>query len=297
MTKNVSKAFYSNGKAYVICTEGNIYSADMQSPIWMSNTFDLPVGTQTTSLTFFSDKVLLTSQNKGVFVKTVSGTNWLAVNTGLTNLNITSATTQYNKLFIGTHGSAVFVSDTNAINWEATAKPAGTHTTAVDNHYDVDYIQSMLSNEGYVFAAYRGGIYATSDNGLTWVPGGNQFNFPTFSSINKIGIAKGRVFVTTENNSVYSNGLSELPAITGIGKDMDSNYGFAIYPNPSNGNVTIALGNETANVAVLSLNGNTVTTLNNATGNQSISLNVPRGIYIIQIKTANKVHTSKISIQ
>ena len=297
LNSHLTKAYYSNGKKYVICSNGNVYESDLHSSSWTIIAYDLPIGTQTSALTFFSDKVLLTSQNKGVFVKTVSGTNWLAVNTGLTNLNITSATTQYNKLFIGTHGSAVFVSDTNAINWEATAKPAGTHTTAVDNHYDVDYIQSMLSNEGYVFAAYRGGIYATSDNGLTWVPGGNQFNFPTFSSINKIGIAKGRVFVTTENNSVYSNGLSELPAITGIGKDMDSNYGFAIYPNPSNGNVTIALGNETANVAVLSLNGNTDKTLNNATGNQSISLNVPRGIYIIQIKTANKVHTSKISIQ
>ena len=293
----LTKAYYSNGKKYVICSNGNVYESDLHSSSWTIIAYDLPVGTQTTSLTFFSDKILLTSQNKGVFVKTVSGTNWVAVNTGLTNLNVTSATTQYNKLFIGTHGSAVFVSDTNAISWKTTAKPAGTHTTAVDNHYYVDYIQSMLSNEGYVFAAYRGGIYATSDNGLTWVPGGNQFNFPTFSSINKIGIAKGRVFVTTENNSVYSNGLSELPAITGISKDMDGNYGFAIYPNPSNGNFTIALGNETANIAVLSLDGNTVTTLNNATGNQSISLNVPRGIYIIQIKTANKVHTSKISIQ
>ncbi len=293
----LTKAYYSNGKKYVICSNGNVYESDLHSSSWTIIAYDLPVGTQTSSLTFFSDKILLTSQNKGVFVKTVSGTNWVAVNTGLTNLNVTSATTQYNKLFIGTHGSAVFVSDTNAISWKATAKPAGTHTTAVDNHYDVDYIQSMLSNEGYVFAAYRGGIYATSDNGLTWVPGGNQFNFPTFSNINKITIAKGRVFVSTENNSVYSNALSELPAITGISKDMDGNYGFAIYPNPSNGNFTIALGNETANIAVLSLDGNTVTTLNNATGNQSISLNVQRGIYIIQIKTANKVHTSKISIK
>ncbi len=294
----LTKAYYSNGKKYVICSNGNVYVSDLHSS-WTIVSYDLPNGTQTSSLTFFSDKILLTSRNNGVFIKTISGTNWMAVNTGLTNLNVTCSTTQFDKLFIGTHGSAVFVSDTSSFNWTSTlTKPAGTHTTAVDNHYYVDYIQSILSNEGYVFAAYRGGIYATSDNGLTWVPGGNQFNFPTFSNINKITIAKGRVFVSTENNSVYSNSLSELPAIvTSIDNNPTTNNGIGIYPNPNNGHFKLTLGNETANIALVNFNGNTVATLNNLTGNQFISLNVPSGIYLIQIKTAHSVSTSKIMIE
>jgi photosystem II stability/assembly factor-like uncharacterized protein len=220
---NIVKTYYSNGKKYVICSNGNVYESDLHSSSWTMISSNLPIGTTSSSLTFFSDKILLTSKNKGVFVKTLAGSNWIEVNTGLSNMNVNASCTQHDKVFIGTNGNGVFVSDTASISWSATlSKPKGSHTDLMNNNYYVDYIESMLSNEGYVFAGYKGGLYATADNGKTWIVGGNQFNLPTFTNVNKISIAKGRVFVTTDNNSVYSNGLSELPALISLSSTIST---------------------------------------------------------------------------
>jgi hypothetical protein len=72
-------------------------------------------------------------------------------------------------------------------------------------------IQDMATYGGFVYASYKGGLVATMDSGKTWIPGGNQFNLPSFTDVKKISFVKTRIFVTTEYNGLYSNALSELP--------------------------------------------------------------------------------------
>jgi hypothetical protein len=63
---------------------------------------------------------------------------------------------------------------------------------------------------------------------------------PSFTNVNKTIFVTTRVFVTTENNALYSNALSELSVISGV-NDINNELKTAllISPNPNNGNSNI----------------------------------------------------------
>jgi photosystem II stability/assembly factor-like uncharacterized protein len=54
----------------------------------------------------------------GVFLSTNNGTSWTAVNTGLTNTDVTSLAVSGTNLFAGTFGG-VFLSTNNGTSWTA----------------------------------------------------------------------------------------------------------------------------------------------------------------------------------
>lgn len=209
---NFKKVFSSTSNLYVFSSTGNIYSSSGMSWTLIQN--GLPNGVTPTSLAFYGTNVLLGTLGNGTYTKSESATTWTAANTGLTNLNVTSVTTFGTKIYAGTDGSGVFVADAIAVNWTATSPLSISHTTTMG--LDGSKVQAMATYGGYVFASYKGGLLATTDNGATWLAGGNQFNLPSYTDVNKISIVTTRVFVTTENNCLYSNGLSELAFNAGI---------------------------------------------------------------------------------
>jgi Secretion system C-terminal sorting domain/SprB repeat len=103
----------------------------------------------------------------------------------------------------------VFISDTTSISWSHVTTPSISHTTIMG--LDGTKVQAMIAYGSFVLASYKGGLLATTDNGATWIAGGNQFNLPSYTNVNKIAFVDSRVFVTTDNNCIYSNALSELP--------------------------------------------------------------------------------------
>lgn len=72
--------------------------------------------------------------------------------------------------------------------------------------------------------------------------GGNQFNLPSYTNVNRITFVTTRIFVSTDNNAIYSNAVSELPVVLGI-HDIDPGIsaGMSISPNPNQGNFTVQL--------------------------------------------------------
>ncbi len=192
-------------------------------------------------MAFYGSKILLGTLGQGVFTREAASGTWTAVNTGLGNLRVTSVATNGSKLFAGTDGAGVFVANLDAANWTQTAPISIAHTTLMG--LDGSKIQDMAYYAGYIFASYRGGLLATSDNGQTWIAGGNQFNLPSYTSVHRISFVTTRVFVSTEFNSLYSNALSELPAVvTGV-KDINPalNAAIRIVPNPNDGHFAIQL--------------------------------------------------------
>ena len=83
--------------------------------------------------------------------------------------------------------------------------------------------------------------------------------------------------------------------------EVDSNSNFSIYPNPSNGNISISsildVGDVT--ISIVDLNGRVVFTqnveLHNTVNINAESLNT--GVYIIQINGNNYAHTAKLIIR
>jgi hypothetical protein len=261
----------------------------------------LPNGVKPTSLAFFGNNILLSTNGNGVYVKSVNGNVWTAYNNGLSNLSVNSATTLNDKIYVGTTGSGVFVSDTtlSQIQWQATTPIAISHLSLVS--LDPSKIQAMGAYGNYVFASYKGGVVATADNGVTWVPGGNQFNLPSFTDVNKIQFVTTRVFVPTNNNSLYSNSLSELPnfVLTNIlNSKVNSSIVFAS-PNPSNGILNINTDKITApieSIEIFNLMGEKVQMI--SSGFEQVNINKGQGVYFIVIKTKDQTaYAQKVIVE
>lgn len=208
---NIKKIFFATHHLYAIDANGNIFEISLNSDIWQAEQEGLPTTVNPTSLAFYGGKLFLGTLGHGVYMRDQHIGPWEAVNTGLSNLNVTAVTVSGNKVFAGTNGAGVFVSDFETVNWVQTAATSIAHTTMIG--LNGNNIQAMASFGGYVYASYKGGLLTTSNNGATWIAGGNQFNLPSFTDVRKICFVNSRVFVTTENNAVYSNALSELAAL------------------------------------------------------------------------------------
>ncbi|MBK7965546.1 MAG: T9SS type A sorting domain-containing protein [Bacteroidetes bacterium] len=244
---------------------------------------------------FYSGNILLGTMGNGIYTRPEASGSWTQNNLGLTNLNVTSVTVNnQNKMFAGTDGNGVFVSDLSSISWSTTSVLVNSFTTTMG--LDGNNIQAMGYYYGYAFASVRGTVHATSDNGVTWEEAGTQFNFPSYADIGKLSFVTTRLFATTPNNCLYSQGLSELPNVLSI-SEISANSGIHMYPNPSNGNLTFTYDNhseKTVELLVYDELGNQVAKYNSPI--QKISLNCSRGIYFLKLTTNKRVVSQKIII-
>ena len=293
---NIKKIFcdVKNQMKYCICSSGNIYKSGLTSNEWQLFTSGF-IG-KASSLTFQDKNVIATTLTNGVQVSK-NGGDWIMSTMGLTNLITTSITTNGADIYVGTTGSGVFVTDSSTMVWSpVVASPTNKYTGFVNNAYNSLNIQAMHSNAGWVFASYKGGVFATSDRGVTWVPAGNQFNYPTFSNVFKIGIGTDRIFVTTDNNSLYSNGLAELPALNAIEEKRTVNDVFSVYPNPSNGAVRVDFSEKgVSELSVYNALGIVLESIKPTS--TSILLQLEKGIYIIKGVTNTTSFTEKIIVE
>ncbi len=205
---NYVNIYASKNFIYAIDEAANIYQSNGKDG-WNAIQKGLPVDVEYYVLSFYKDKVYAAAHGGGVFWKNEENGDWNNITSNLPTTHTTAITVLGTKIYVGTHHEGVFISDIHNIDWKTTAKTSIDHTVTMN--LDGDGIQAMANYGGYVFASYKGGLLATKDNGKTWERGGNQFNLPSFTDVNKIGFAGERVFVTTENNCIYSNALSEVP--------------------------------------------------------------------------------------
>jgi Secretion system C-terminal sorting domain len=297
---NIKKIFASASNLYVLDANNNLFQAIGWS--WSPIQTGLPANVIPTSMTFYGSKMLLGTLGQGVFTREVLNGTWTALNTGLTNLKVTSVTTNGTKIFAGTDGSGVFVADIATVGWKQATLLTISHTVLMG--LDGTKIQEMAFYNGYIFASYKGGLLATSDNGATWIAGGNQFNLPSYSNINTIAFVTTRVFVATENNGLYSNALSELPVIVSKSDDINNNLNelLIISPNPNEGHFNIQLkemASEVKSIILYDNIGKAMQIIYNFNGLDKIDLavNYPAGIYFVRVNTDKGVAVKKIVIQ
>lgn len=284
-----------------------IYAFDQMCGVFQSSgtswksIFSAPQSHTPGSITFSGGKVIMSVRDKGVMISDEAAIGWTDFSNGLPKfpLNpVTSLTARGSKIFAGTDGGGVYITDLAADNWTATAPTTIPHTTLIG--LNATKIQSMATYGGYVFASYKGGLVASSDNGVTWIPGGNQFNLPSYTNVNKIAFVNTRVFVTTDHNCLYSNSLSELPP-NGLDEQDSSIGNFSVYPNPSAGIIHLDLQRIKGNVKeviVYDQSGRKINVIQVITSlNQGVQLNLSPGIYHIQVVTAAGTAVQKIVIE
>lgn len=282
--------------SYIYAFDGMFTLFQSSGTTW-KNIYSAPQALAPGSLAFFGGKVAVGINNMGVIVGDEKTLSFKVFSTGLTNKKITSLVACKNKLFAGTDGSGVFVTDTAADNWLPTAVTSISHTSLIG--LDGSRIEAMATYGGYVFASYKGGLLATSDHGTTWIAGGNQFNLPSYTHVKKIDFVSTRVFVTTEYNGLYSNGLSELPP-NGINEQENLIGHFNISPNPSTGMIALdlsALHGNVKQVIVYDQLGKQVATIQAVTPIVPATLTVAPGLYYVQVVTQAGTAVQKVVIE
>lgn len=291
----IRKVKASSSFVYLFDSNGEIFQSNLSSG-WTSIQSGLPGGVNPSSMDFYNGNILLGTMGDGIYTRPEASGTWTQNNSGLSNLNVTSVTVNnQNKMFAGTDGNGVFVSDLSSINWTTTAALVNSFTTTMG--LAGDYIQAMGYYYGYVFASVRGAVHASSDNGLTWIEGGTQFNMPSYADIYKLSFVTTRIFATTPNNCLYSNGLSELPNVLGV-KEVADKSGINIYPNPSEGIFTLTYDNpseKTVELLIYDELGNHVAKYNSPL--QKISLNCSEGIYFMKLTTNKRIINQKLIIE
>ena len=174
------------------------------------------------------------SAGGGVFLSTNNGTNWSAVNSGLTQLSVNSLATLGTYIYAGTSGGGIFISTNNGLNWN-------TVNTGLTNLY-VFSLKTIGTN---IFAAtYGGGVFLSTNNGTSWntvnsgltnlnaralaVSGNNLF----------VGTGYGGVFLSTNNGTTWnsvSTGLANVYirtlSVSGTNLFLGS-YGNGVYKRP-----------------------------------------------------------------
>lgn len=118
----------------------------------------------------------------------------------------------------------------------------------------------------------------------------------------KIAMTNPSNYTTSNTNppgdTNYDNAVIAIPTainIMTLSNDAFLSNSFAVYPNPSNGNITIRnSGVALQNVIVTDLNGRTMGTyeMNGVTGNADLSLNLNTGMYFMKL-TSNDASTTK----
>lgn len=295
MANSLTKIIATANNLFTFTATGEVYQLTGNAWTLMQN--GLPTGIVPTAIIGYGKNFLLSTAENGVFIRTENHPMWMMANTGLTNLNTTSLSTLGSNIFVGTNGSGVFISDTLSINWKPVSKTSISHTILMG--LDGTKIQAMGSYLNFIFASYTGGVLATSDNGVTWIAAGTQFNLPSYTAVNKFSFVTTRIFVTTENNCAYSNGLAELPE--GIKEyAMDKIGSFKINPNPCNGNFNINLSDikgTLLKIVIYDNLGKLIKVVDKNLWQQTITLQPISGIYYIKIYTDKGVASQKIILK
>ena len=143
-------------------------------------------------------------------------TNWTAVNTGLTNIDIRALTVYGTNLFAGTDGGGVFLSTNNGISWS-------TVNTGLTN----TYVGALTVSGTNLFAGTQGGVFLSTDNGTSW----NQVNTGlTYSSVRALAVSGTNLFAGGDAGVFLStnNGTSWSTINAGLTDNALFVYAFAV---------------------------------------------------------------------
>ena len=165
---------------------------------------DYPTGGHIYCLTSDGTNIFAGSSS-GVFISTYNETSWIAVNNGLTNINVSAIATSEVNIYAGTRGGGVFLSTNNGTDW-----------TAVNNGLTNTDVYSLAISGANIYAGTADGVFLSTNNGTSWNAVNNGLTNTSVGSLaicgTKIfaGTLSG-VFLSTNNGSSWNavnNGLT-----------------------------------------------------------------------------------------
>jgi hypothetical protein len=236
----------------------------------------------------------------GIFLSTDGGTNWTAVNSGLTfkDMNVYSLAVSSSNIFAGTSGNdiyqsgGVFLSTDNGTNW--TAVNSGLTT------WDVYCLAVKGSN---IFAGTKyGGVFLTTNMGASWTAVNSGL---TNMYVYSLAIIGNNIFAGTFGSGVWRRPLSEMACINNLNPQL-GNFSFSIHfqrqSNPNLAMVCFLPNSDHLTVKIFNLLGQELTTLVNKKFGAGLhnfnwdTRNLAPGIYALKLQTGLNTYVRSVPI-
>jgi photosystem II stability/assembly factor-like uncharacterized protein len=172
---------------------------------WVQTSFD----SAEVNCIIVKDTNLFVGAWEGVFLSTNNGTNWTAVNNGLTNTSVTCLAVSGSDLFVGTSGGGVFMSTNDGTSW-----------TAVNNGLTNTFVTCLTVSGSNLFAGagYDGDVFLSTNNGTSWTAVNN--GLPEYTSILCLTVSGSNLFAGIHGNGIYlstNNGTNWTAVNNGLG--------------------------------------------------------------------------------
>ena len=135
---------------------------------------------------------------KGVYMTTNGGDTWTAQNSGLDYKSIGSLSVSENKIYAGSRGGGVYVSDIDSdytLDWAATDGPK-------PEVYNIQIAVDPTNSDVIYASSYPGGLFKTEDGGTTWKD--KNFFLPSFEVVDPVRQGYYRFAIDpTDPNRLY----------------------------------------------------------------------------------------------
>ncbi|RPI66912.1 MAG: hypothetical protein EHM47_15755, partial [Ignavibacteriales bacterium] len=241
-------------------SQNGVYTSTDNGLNWLNITSDLPDSFITSISSHGSDLFAAVSGN-GIYKSTNNGTNWNSVNTGLTTDEINFITSDGANLYAAFSGKAeIFYSSDNGNNWQLSdlIGSSSAFETVLSLYASPDAIYAGVIFQGSVFSSISGGVYKSTDGGVSWELHSagltNAYVLSIFQTASNLlaGTQKGGIFKSQDNGvswSPSSNGLlcAEVRHISfqNNGADFFAGvYGGGFYTSNDSGKTWTADNNE-----------------------------------------------------
>ena len=236
-----------------------------------------PYGGTIQAIIVKGSNIFVGTNGGGIYKSTDNGMNWIAVDSGLTNLGGYSFTQNDSVLFLGS-GNGVFTTNNNGANW------TGINNGLLFDSWDNPII-SIAINGTNIFAGSDYGLFKSDNNGTSWssILGTSVIGVPslTISGTNIFAGPAGGGIYRSIDNGISWDSLKGLPnsIITYAFAVVDSNV-FAgtskgVYKFNSNDSSWSIFGLANYSIISLAVNGNNIYagTYNGVYKNDSINNN------------------------
>ena len=135
----------------------------------------------------FSGADLLAATSFGVFRSSNNGTDWIEVDSGLTDIYVNSLVISNKGIFAGTNGGGIFLSTNNGTSW-----------TSVSSGLTNPTVICLAVGSNALYAGTYGGIFL-STNDSSWAPidsglTNTIINSIIFDGSNTLAATKGGIF-------------------------------------------------------------------------------------------------------
>jgi photosystem II stability/assembly factor-like uncharacterized protein len=152
---------------------------------------------------------LLGGDNTGVIHSSNYGINWTPTSSSVTGINIKSLTISGNKVFAGTAGNGICVTQDNGATWATSNNGLGSINSTV---------KSLTNDNGKIYAIIASSVYISQNNGLNW----NLLNTPfSTSAIAAIG---NKLFVGTDSGLYISSNFGSNWSLLNTGIEFITYY-------------------------------------------------------------------------